>query len=335
MIKRDRFGRDVKKFRDYQREYMREYRKRKKVEAAKDKAELETFRGVTFPVSVVEEQMRKRGVAVATDSAVRRSARALPRTDEEYEAYMREFQAVPEEPQEVASDSLGITGREATDLERCMSLRMDIYGEDEVTARRTCSAMFNDEYYRKVFAEGDGWKMGEALHKWDLAHSPKWTWYRELKSIEERQREKEIDKIVKEIRSDASDPMHLLSEQDSELRARAERTYRIRKAQAKRQRRRVELESKLTVGDVYGKTKEEIIREQHETRGKQRLTVGDLTQRDYAYPQEHQYRKYLPGFVECVRQRMKDGMTREQAEAHCLVATLPEDQPTPASKVKK
>ena len=35
-------------------------------------------------------------------------------------------------------------------------------------------------------------------------------------------------------------------------------------------------------------------------------------------------------FNECVKQRMADGMTRGEAEAHCQPATLPKDEPKPA-----
>lgn len=226
---------------------------------------------------------------------------------------------------------------EASDVERCMALRRDIYGESTETAYATCEKMLADPLYRHVFGDGwtDSWEVGKALHAWDLEHDPALALLKESRKQEQSNEEKAIQDIIGEIKADQSSPLHLLSRGDSVLRGHAEKVYRQRKALSAAEKRRAKLNEKLTAGSTFGKTKEQIIAEQHTTSNKKRLTVGDLTQGDLAYTQHYQYLKHQPNYVKCVQQRMKDGMTRGQAEAHCLAATLPDDQPTPASKVKK
>jgi len=171
-----------------------------------------------------------------------------------------------------ASDNLGIVGREATPLERCMGCRIDIYGDDEETARKTCTKMFNDPMYKHVFTEGDNMKIVEVLHEWSLWHDPQWALWREHRSREQRYRERAIDKIIMEIQSNAQDPDRF--DPAESLRKRAERIYETRKGKGEADVRREERESRLTVGDLFNKTKEQRIRDQHKP-GNKRLTAGD------------------------------------------------------------
>jgi len=176
------------------------------------------------------------------------------------------------EPEYVAADSsLGIVGREATPLERCMGCRIDIYGEDEETARKTCTKMFNDPMCKHAFTEGDSIKMGEVLHNWDLAHNPKWFWWREKHATKDVQREKAIDKIVEELQHSNTEDHFLPA---VSLREKAEIIYDARKEKAEADVKREEKQSRLTVGDLFNKTKEQRIRDQHKP-GKKRLTAGD------------------------------------------------------------
>jgi len=254
------------------------------------------------------------------------------------------------------SDSLGIVNRDPTPLERCMSCRMDLYGETEEQARRTCTKMFNDPMYRHVFAEGDAWKMGTALFKWEYNHSQKEPYpsFRERDRQEQKSMDRHVAEIIREIQTDSKDPDYGLP--GGCLKERATRIYRERQEGKQIKAARKARQEKMTVGSLYGKTKEQIIREQagdtsqagkdlyRMDAARRKGTVGNLymkTQKqiiaeDSVRDQWSRYPEKKREYDRCVRERMADGMTRGEAEAHCLAATLPSDEPGPhAKKLRK
>jgi hypothetical protein len=210
---------------------------------------------------------------------------------EEAEKYCRENQEENKRYTGPASDSsLGIVNREATPLERCMSCRMDIYGEDEETARRTCTRMFNDPMFIHAFQQGDAWQMGAAFYRWDYDHSPFYKSFRERDRQERKSMDRHVAEIIKEIRSDTKDPDRFLP--DVCLKERAERIYEERKEGKQVKAMKKARQDRSTVGSLYGKTKEQIIREGTEDtkqvgtdiyrtdtplkRSKSKTTVGNL-----------------------------------------------------------
>jgi len=177
----------------------------------------------------------------------------------EAEEYCGENQE--ENQQMPASDShLGIVNRDPTPLERCMGCRMDIYGETEEQARRTCTKMFNDPMFKHTFAEGDAQQMGAALFKWEYDHDDRWRSSRIRAAEEKTHRRIEVEKIIKEIQSDSNDPDHYLP--DICLKKRAEKIFNIREGEREAKRRKRTGEGELTVGSLYGKTTAQIIKEQ-------------------------------------------------------------------------
>ena len=159
-----------------------------------------------------------------------------------------------------ASDSLEIVNREATPMERCISAVMDIRGEDLDTATRTCSKMFNDPMYKHAFESGDAWKMGAAMHKWSYNHDAKWASARERDRQEQKNMKRGVAEIIEEIHRNRNDPDYYTP--DVALTDRAERIYKMRQEGKAIKATRARRQERLTVGDLYGKTKQQIIAEQ-------------------------------------------------------------------------
>lgn len=67
-----------------------------------------------------------------------------------------------------AGASLGIRDRDATPLERCMSLRMDIYGEDETVAKETCKTLLTSPLIKKTIIAGKPRDIAMVFHEWDM-----------------------------------------------------------------------------------------------------------------------------------------------------------------------
>ena len=154
------------------------------------------------------------------------------------------------------SDSLSIKNREATPLERCISARMDVEGEDLETATKTCIKMLNDPMFRHIFTDGDAWKIGEALHDWSLEHDAKWAWCRENRDVERKAVDAEVERLRKEsLKNQYSS--------DDELKPIAERNIAVKKERFQRQLRGENRDAEVfTVGDLSdSKVREKLIAE--------------------------------------------------------------------------
>jgi len=279
-------------------------------------------------------------IRVAHDSEDSESLKAciawrIKEGDTEEEA--REYCESSGEKVPASDSSLGIVNRDPTPLERCMGCRMDIYGETEEQARRTCSKMFNDPMFKHTFTEGKPEAMGAALFKWEYDHADRWKHSRIRDAEEKTHRRIEVEKIIEEIQHDSNDPEHCLP--DICLKERAEKIFNIRQGQAQAKMHARAGEDRSTVGSLYGKTKEQIIREQAGDTS-QTSKVGSLYMKtreqiiaeDEAYDQWSRHPEKKREYNLCVRVRMAEGMTRGEAEAHCLAATLPSDEPGPHAK---
>jgi hypothetical protein len=198
---------------------------------------------------------------------------------------------------ETKDDSLGITDREATPLERCIGCRMDVYGEDEATARMNCQKMFGEPLIKHktgllaetIFSSGDATKIGDALTVWDQKFSME-PFYVALRENRELHR-----KYIKTFGVDSwkAKDRHGLN-YDIEQRM---QQIRYRKGvgvekfipfeawkiaheeihgEFKKRMNTMHNQNRLTVGDTHGKTTNQILKEQAQTGSRKRLTVGSL-----------------------------------------------------------
>lgn len=96
---------------------------------------------------------------------------------------------------DVESAHLGIKDREATPLERCMSLRMDIYGEDELTAKNTCTTMLSNPLIKKTLTVGKPQEIAEVFHAWAMQPDLSEQVQEKLAELEEEPAEIDFDQI--------------------------------------------------------------------------------------------------------------------------------------------
>lgn len=180
------------------------------------------------------------------------------------------------------ADGLGITGRQATPMEKCIGNIMDVWGEDEAAARQTCMKLLNDPFYHHYLPETKQLVTGkpkidcsEILFKTTPAEkalatfinrgfSPREAWQKAQEQFPEKQAVTVGDLFGK---------------------SRAEIAAMTKKKK----------DPTLTVGDLFGKTKKQILREQR--RG---------------WDQEDN-----EAFEQCVIEKMKEGKTRKEAEDIC------------------
>jgi len=143
--------------------------------------------------------------------------------------------------------------REPTPFEKCISTVMAVRQVDETEALKVCKVLFNDPLFKHACETNDTWTMGEKLHEYSLEHDDQWAWYRDEKVTAERAIQNEMARLRKE------SPEYQYSS-DRELRPIATRNLVVEKEKLRHEISKDLLEAeKLTVGNLYGKTKEQII----------------------------------------------------------------------------
>lgn len=174
-----------------------------------------------------------------------------------------------------ALDGLGIVDREATEYQRCVSLRMDVLGENEVVARTSCDHLMADPMFQHLWKEEI-----KRNKKWDTIAteiSNRWVNDREMRSRRD---------IGVECVREYLPNLDVFSELGERVYI-TKKMYGIHQDQA---RKFVEdemmREYKLadvnvpkapgeSVGNLYGKSREQRIKE-NTTSKDTRLTVGSL-----------------------------------------------------------
>jgi len=160
---------------------------------------------------------------------------------------------------------------EATPLERCVGLRQDIYGEDFETAYNTCKLMFEKPLVKQTFILNDVDGMSEAFVEWEKLHGPGWEWFRKDRDMKKYQHDRAVDDKIEQWKITGKGPRYAKDYfTDTELRKLAEQALADEKY-----KRDHDHSDKLTVGNLHGKRREELLRENRDMpRGRE--TVGNL-----------------------------------------------------------
>jgi len=172
-------------------------------------------------------------------------------------------------------DQPKIEGRQPENFEKCIVTVMQVRNVDEPEATRVCHILFNDPMFRHATAENDTWTMGKLLHEYSLQHDPQWASYREHEAQKKSDFAKAVDAEMKKLR-EFNQKFRVMI--DSELRPLAEKNVLIREETRTREWAKEFVDNeKLTVGNLYGKTKAQIIKEDNEeTPQDSRSAVGNL-----------------------------------------------------------
>lgn len=179
------------------------------------------------------------------------------------------------------ADGLGITGRQATPMEKCMGNMIDVYGEDEATARETCMKLLNDPFYHHYLPETKQLVTGK----------PK---------------------------IDCSEISFKTTPAEKALATLINRGFSPREAWQKAQEQFPKKQA-MTVGDIYGKTRAEI-RAMTKKKPDPSLTVGDLFNKSPAEIRAMSDQEENETYKQCVEKKMQTkNMTREEAEKACEV----------------
>jgi len=152
-------------------------------------------------------------------------------------------------------------------LDMCVDVRC-LGGESKSEARSWCLRMFKDDNIKAAFEnDADPEIIAELVHNWECEYHPKGKWFRDYRDREERQHEAAVKKRMEELKNDSTFHYQI----ESDLREAAEHKLGIENYQ-----RAHDYSKRSTIGDVYGKTREQIISEDTGHKPKRRLTVGDL-----------------------------------------------------------
>jgi hypothetical protein len=151
---------------------------------------------------------------------------------------------------------------------------------DETEALKVCKVLFNDPLFKHACETNDTWTMGEKLHEYSLEHDDQWAWYRDEKVTAERAIQNEMARLRKE------SPEYQYSS-DRELRPVATRNLVVEKEKLRREISKDLLEAeKFTIGNLYGKTREQIIAQDNKGQrdyGKTRTQIlEEIKQQDAA-----------------------------------------------------
>lgn len=196
-----------------------------------------------------------------------------------------------------------------TALDSCMAIR-ELGGETKEVARRHCLSMFSNDSIKQAFEdEASPEIIGRMLSDWNFAHLPKYKWWRDSKATRERAHEEsvkaEMDRLVKE-RGHLNYP---LGDLDRGLRREAEQELAIKRAKIRKSR---DHSSRMTVGSTFGKTKEQIIKEDSVSPQTSHTTVGSLYMRKTAAEPEP------TPLGKCIAARMQTkGESYETAKLWC------------------
>jgi hypothetical protein len=172
-------------------------------------------------------------------------------------------------------DQPKIEGRQPENFEKCIITVMQVRQVDEPEATRVCHVLFNDPMFKHAMAVGDSWAIAEALHNYSLEHDSQWASYREHEAQKKSDFAKAVDAEMKKLR-EFNQKFRVMI--DSELRPLAEKNVLIREETRTREWAKEFVDNeKLTVGNLYGKTKAQIIKEDsEETPQDSRSAVGNL-----------------------------------------------------------
>jgi hypothetical protein len=254
---------------------------------------------------------------------------------------------------------------DVTPLERCVAARMASHGETEDQATQECEAWMEGRRIRGITSDVDVEHLLRESEK-------QYNFYRVVLKTDDPKvisdamtEDRKFKCYVQEALDHVTKYGKLTRKQAMDLAAK-----RIAREKARDKAETAPKRVRLTVGSTYGKTKEQIIkedqehmeggREQWDKRRKKirymeperivnrppggRPTVGSLYMKtrdqilreqregDESYDQWSRYPEKKAAFDKCVRERMAKGMTREQAKALCAAATLPSDEPGPRAK---
>jgi hypothetical protein len=172
-------------------------------------------------------------------------------------------------------DQPKIEGRQPENFEKCIITVMQVRQVDEPEATRVCHVLFNDPMFKHAMTVGDSWAIAEALHNYSLEHDSQWASYRERQSLEKRWAEAAIAEEMTKLR-DKDKRYKLMLDRD--LRAVATRNLVVEREKLQREMTSENRDAEMmTVGNLYGKTKAQIIKEDSEkTPQDSRSTVGNL-----------------------------------------------------------
>ena len=145
---------------------------------------------------------------------------------------------------------------------------MRLLYDSEADARKYCLMMFKDDNIKAAFEnDADPKIVADLWYNWDLKYHPRMKHEREQLNLREHQHELAVERKMEELKQDSTFHYQI----ESDLRKAAERKLGIENYQ-----RAHDYSKWSTVGEVYGKTREQIIAEDTKKQSNKGLTVGSL-----------------------------------------------------------
>jgi len=194
---------------------------------------------------------------------------------------------------------------EATPMQRCVAARMQVHEESEQQATVACERWMHGRIIR-------GAPKGDLKHMnlVDEKFQKKYDFYRMALGTDD------VDMLTKAMHDDeeygncvSAELVHGATKEE------AERTCAAKMKEKEPGSQKVP----ATVGDLYMKSKEEIIKETSRFKSDTRFTQDNI----------RSYEERKAEYDKCVTARVAAGMTRGQAAALCEAATKPADEPGP------
>jgi len=157
-----------------------------------------------------------------------------------------------------------------TGLDRCIQMRTTCaYTESQEEARNYCLRMFQDPNIKSAFEnDADPEIVGRLVYDWECLHHPKMKWWRDSRDRKNHARELAVEKKMDELLKKHGGIKYPL---ESDLRHAAEQQLDLEKYIRSHKH-----PENLSVGNTFGKTKEQLIKEDAEPASNKGLTVGSL-----------------------------------------------------------